>query len=119
MPIREKWIENTIAVLGGIGTIFGIFTYIGASYQLAITFVAGAGWALVTALPIMAARSRVEVARLDTELKDIREQSQEWRLIAGNDSDSLNKIISRAGPAPRAAARRAPIQDPPQAEQAG
>lgn len=108
MPIREKWVESGIAVLGGIGTIFGLFTYIGASYELTITFVAGSGWALVVALLIMSARGRIETARLETELKDMREQSQEWRLIACNDSDSLNKIISRSGPAPRAAARKVP-----------
>lgn len=103
---REKWVEYGLLVIGAFGTIFGVFTYFGASTLAAMSFLAGAGWLLVAPLLIMAARRRVELSRLETELKDVREQSYEWRLIATNDSDSLNKIISRTMPKPRAMARQ-------------
>lgn len=96
----DKWITHGLSVIGAFGALFGLFTYLGASSTVALAFLSGVGWALILPLLIMANRSRGEIARLEADLHEIREQSHEWRTIAKNDSDSLNKVISRSLPMP-------------------
>jgi hypothetical protein len=96
---QDKWLYNSFAVFGAIGTIVGLGTWFGAKFETLVAFLAGGGWTLVIALLVMTARTRREIERLEVECEDLREQSLEWREIADRTSDTANALIRHVIPA--------------------
>jgi hypothetical protein len=109
---RDHWIETGLVAFGAVGTIVGIGTWFNARFDLLLAFVAGAGWALVIALLVLQRRERGRRQQLLAEIQDKKEQSAELRVIAMNDSQSLNTFVARGiepPKRPRARQSRPPV----------
>lgn len=107
MPRRgDEWINTGLLVLGGLGTISAVATWLSKDLTVVLAFTAGGGWLLSIPLLIMVRRASQEMDDLKTEIRDLRQQAGEWRGVAIRDSESLNTLITRAVELPRVAARR-------------
>lgn len=121
----EGWINNGLLVLGALGTFVGIGSWLTQDVLLLLAFVAGAGWMLAIPLLVIIRYKSNDLAQTHNELKSLREDSEteardlrqqisEWRTIATQDSESLNRFVSRAIEMPVVQPRRpaAPIVVP-------
>ena len=121
----EGWIANGLLVFGALGTLVGIGTVLTKDLTVLLAFVAGGGWLLAIPLMVIIRRNSRELASLrqelddlrvtsETDASDLRQQISEWRTIATQDSDSLNRFVARAVEMPHVVPRRAqPHETPP------
>lgn len=121
----EGWVNNGLLVLGALGTFVGIGSWLTQDALLLLAFVAGAGWMLAIPLLVIIRYKSNDLAQTQTDLKslreasetearDLRQQISEWRTIATQDSESLNRFVSRAIEMPVVQPRRsaAPVVVP-------
>lgn len=119
----NAWIKNSLLILGAVGAIIGIGTWLSADINILLAFIAGGGWFFVLSLLVLVRRSDTQILRLrdeilqltskkETEAQDLRQQIHEWRTIATQDSESLNRFVSKAFPMPKITARRVSSQQP-------
>lgn len=131
-PPADNWITSGLLVMGALGTFVAIGSWLAEDPLVLLAFVAGGGWLLVLPLLVMNRRDarekhdlRAEAAeaieKRETEIRDLRQQVSEWRTVATQDSESLNRFVNSAVAMPRVVPRRAlPIEDPHlQADQDG
>lgn len=120
----EGWITNGLLVFGALGTLVGIGSLLTKDLTVLLAFVAGGGWLLAIPLMVIIRRNSREMKNLseeldtlrttsETEARDLRQQISEWRTIATQDSDSLNRFVARAVEMPHVMPRRAPIHEAP------
>lgn len=120
-PSGEGWISYGLAVVGGLGSLVGIAALFTKDLVVLLAFVAGTGWVLAIPLLVMIRREtrladnlKADVQALreekDAEAGDLRRQISEWRTIATQDSDSLNRFVSRAVEMPVVQPRRPSAQ---------
>ncbi len=122
-PASEGWVTYGFMVLGGLGSLVGIATIFTKDLVTLLAFIAGTGWALAIPLLVIIKKNSETVDDLRADLKgvrdakdvecgDLRQQISEWRTIATQDSDSLNRFVSRAVEIPTVQPRRAPVAAP-------
>ncbi|WEX77973.1 hypothetical protein PYH37_002817 [Sinorhizobium numidicum] len=118
--IDEDWVKNGLLVFGALGTLVGIGGWLTQDLTLLLAFVAGAGWTLAVPLLVIVGRNSRELSDLrreiattreasEAEARDLRQQISEWRTIATQDSESLNRFVSRAVEMPIVHPRRAGV----------
>lgn len=116
-PSGEGWVSFGLAVLGGLGSLVGIAALFTKDLLILLAFVAGTGWILAIPLLVMIRREAQMTEDLRAELQsvrgekaaeaeELRRQISEWRTIATQDSDSLNRFVSRAVEMPTVQPRR-------------
>lgn len=106
MSRGDQWINTGLLVLGAFGTVAAVASWLSEDRTVLFAFLAGGGWLLSIPLLVMVRRTSHEADDLKTEVKDLRQQIGEWRVVAQRDSESLNTLIVRAVEVPRVAARR-------------
>lgn len=122
----EGWIANGLLVFGALGALVGIGSLLTRDLTVLLAFVAGGGWLLAIPLMVIIRRNSRELKTLrqeldtlrttsETDARDLRQQISEWRTIATQDSDSLNRFVTRAIEMPHVVPRRAPVQEIPPA----
>jgi hypothetical protein len=108
--VREDWLANGLLVFGALGTVVGIGGWLTQDLTLLLAFVAGGGWLLSIPLLVIVRKTSAELSDLrhqsETEVIDLRQQIAEWRTIATQDSDSLNRFVARAVEMPTVLPRR-------------
>ncbi len=123
----EGWITNGLLVFGALGTLVGIGSLLTRELTVLLAFVAGGGWLLAIPLMVIIRRNSRELKSLrqeldtlrktsETDARDLRQQISEWRTIATQDSDSLNRFVARAVEMPQVVPRRAQPHEAPFAE---
>lgn len=112
-PPERQLLEYGNLVYGIVGLLLAAVSYWTTRFEVVLGFIAGGGWALVTALFMFLADLRrqitaleAEVQRRDDEIADLKLQTKEWRSVATADSDTLNKFVSKALPPVAAVARK-------------
>lgn len=114
----ESWVKNGLLVLGALGALVGVGAVLTQDLLILLAFVAGTGWVVSIPLLVIIGRNGRELGDLradiktlraasETEARDLRQQIAEWRTIATQDSDSLNRFVSRAVEMPPVQPRRA------------
>jgi hypothetical protein len=122
----DDWIKTGLTVFGALGALVGILTFLTSDFLVLLAFLAGGGWLLSIPLMVIIRRNGYERAALrqelttlrensETDTRDLRQQITEWRTIAMQDSESLNRFVARAIEMPHVVPRRAPNQDIPPA----
>jgi len=122
-PASEGWVTYGFMVLGGLGSLVAIATIFTKELVTLLAFIAGTGWVLAIPLLVIIKKNSATIEDLRTDLKavreakdvecsDLRQQISEWRTIATQDSESLNRFVSRAVEIPAVQPRRAPVAVP-------
>lgn len=102
----DEWISAGLLVIGGLGSVIALLSWLAKDLTVILAFTAGAGWMLSIPLLVMLRRANTNTDELKTELKDYQQQIGEWRAVATRDSESLNTLIVRAVEVPRVVTRR-------------
>ncbi|MFC4352993.1 hypothetical protein ACFOW6_15690 [Fodinicurvata halophila] len=111
---KEGWITYGLMVFGALGTFVAIGGWLTQDLVLLLAFVAGGGWLLSIPLLVMGRRNARDLEKKNTEIEDLRLQLSEWRTVAIQDSDTLNRLAARAIEMPRVQPRRRQPEDQPE-----
>ena len=115
---EDGWFNSALLVLGALGTVSAILSWLFRDMTVILAFVAGGGWLISITLLMMLAEKRRENADLrkkaaaleearDGNLAEFTRQLSEWRAVATNNSETLNVFASVAFGTPRAIRRKA------------